>query len=306
MVDADSSANSDSDVDISEDLERVNDDEDEHDLEEKPRLDDASSVSSDSDDDTSTTFHSHPSVVYPNTRELSTQPIAEPSTSAHLRRSKRIAASAPKRARDEDDEDALPELPPAKRAKPTAPPVPRRRTTRTRATPEPGPRAMRTASKGKKAREPSRSLKMACTRASRIPKWFLEKHCIVNEPATCGAADCDTVLCANKPADARKHVRVHHRAKGELKAAGAAEVMCLWGDCENMIRRGKNGGELLRHYDEVHLQVRYVCPGKCKDGQGKLRSFRRTDQITRHEKDNPCAYCELASARGGLGDVRLT
>ncbi|KAL1938802.1 hypothetical protein VTO73DRAFT_11182 [Trametes versicolor] len=287
-VDADSSADSESDVDMSEDQERVNDDDDEFYVAGKPTLDDASSVSSDSDDDSSS--DSHIGVVSMDHGIAYTPSTAGPSTFPPLRRSKRIAVAAPKRARDEDPEDAFSGTPQAKRVRLTAPPAPRRRTTRARSTPEPASRATRIPSKGKERREPSRPLKMAASRATRIPRWFLEKYCIVNGEATCGAADCEVVLRANKPAVARKHVRTHHHAKGELGAAGAAEVMCLWGDCENMIRRGKNGGELMRHYDEVHLGVRYVCPGKCLDRQKERRSFRRTDQITRHEKDNPCEY----------------
>lgn len=240
------------------------------------------------------------------------QATATPSTPlARPRRSARIAR-APKRARPVESEgESDTELArPAKRVK--SAPAPRRRATKaetpTSATTSAGASGKRKQRQLSSEPRPSRKTKPkkdAGTRRARIPKWFLDKHCLVAESAQkkCGVKGCNHELHLRQATDARKHIKGHYtKAQRE-----GTEVPCLWEGCNRSIRNDKkNPGGLMRHYDEQHLKLRYQCPGKCTDSQGQPRDWARVDEISRHEMETPCEYCESAFALNHRQNTLLT
>ncbi|EIW56037.1 uncharacterized protein TRAVEDRAFT_22413 [Trametes versicolor FP-101664 SS1] len=215
-------------------------------------------------------------------------PIPAPATSPALRRSSRLRTV--KRGREYEREDT-PELPPAKRRKPTHAPRVRGSRSQSNATPAKG--SVKTSGKGKQRQARSESpvagpstlpAKTGGTRGPRIQNTFLLDHCMVSKLKTveCGFAGCKHVLVPTQARAARKHLRAHH-TRAQL---GATQVQCLWHGCPVTV----SSGELTRHYDAKHLELWYGCPGKCKDAEGKPREYQRIDQLSRHELDNPCDY----------------
>lgn len=218
-------------------------------------------------------------------------PAPAPVTPSTLRRSSRLRTV--KREREYEREDT-PELPPAKRSKPT--PAPRVRAPRAQSNADPAKGSVKTSGKGKQRQARSESpvagpstlpAKTGSTRGPRIQNKFLLDHCMVSklETVECGFAGCKHVLVPTQARAARKHLRAHH-TRAQL---GAAQVQCLWHGCPATV----SSGELTRHYDAKHLELWYGCPGKCKDAEGKPREYQRIDQLSRHELDNPCDYREL-------------
>ena len=134
----------------------------------------------------------------------------------------------------------------------------------------------------------------AGSRSGRIPASFLQK-CVANTPSrvACGAEGCETILNLKDLKNAHEHLRSHY----EDEELNAAQILCAWSGCGELISNRGNTGELLRHYDRVHLQLRYGCPGKCTDNKGKARTWSRPDALTRHERTNPCSHRESPSRR---------
>lgn len=226
-----------------------------------------------------------------STEEVIPAPATAPATSPALRRSLRLRTV--KRKREYEREDT-PELPPAKRRKPTHAPRVRGSRSQSNATPAKG--SVKTSGKGKQRQVRSESpvagpstlpAKTGGTRGPRIQNKFLLDHCMVSKLKTieCGFAGCKHILVPTQARAARKHLRAHH-THAQL---GAAQVQCLWHGCPTTV----SSGELTRHYDAKHLELWYGCPGKCKDAEGKPREYQRIDQLSRHELDNPCDYREL-------------
>ncbi|KAI0330072.1 hypothetical protein GY45DRAFT_783603 [Cubamyces sp. BRFM 1775] len=124
------------------------------------------------------------------------------------------------------------------------------------------------------------------SRSGRIPISFL-KSCIATSCTTvsCRVKNCTTKLDIMKPFETRSHLRAHHKA--QLKAA---KIRCAWTGCGKTVLNGGNACGLIRHCDESHLKLRYHCPGKCVDRRGKMRTWCRSDELTRHEQKNPCDY----------------
>ncbi|KAH9855643.1 hypothetical protein C2E23DRAFT_883013 [Lenzites betulinus] len=248
------------------------------------------STASDSDEDASEAIDS-------SHRAPTTAPAAS-STAVPLgpRRSARIIA-APKRPRANSDDEEY-ELPqrevkrPRRRAVTARTPSTKASTSsstpsvhQTSAT---GPSARK--NKGKaRARQDLLAPKTKAKRWPRIPVWYLESRCIANDPATmaCGVDGCSHVLDFKKLGPTREHLRAHH---GHAQLA-AAEIQCLWDGCPTTVKNAsKNAGGLMRHYEEKHLALSYACPGRCTDASGVVRTWVRSDEITRHEKNEKCAY----------------
>ncbi|KAL7284335.1 hypothetical protein ACG7TL_001622 [Trametes sanguinea] len=167
--------------------------------------------------------------------------------------------------------------------------------------------------KGKKAVQPTRLYKATvappsdttgpedashaqkATRSGRIPEWFLNKCIVIDkglEKVACGINSCAVLLPRTDPRAARKHIRSHF-SPAQRKAS---TNVCPWIDCAQTVKTGKNEDGLLRHFNEAHLKLRYECPGKCTDKNGKKRTWARTDELKRHEERNPCDYPEDAVA----------
>ncbi|KAI0658984.1 hypothetical protein C8Q70DRAFT_142031 [Cubamyces menziesii] len=207
-----------------------------------------------------------------------------------VRRSMRIAAA--KRDRDEDTGDwTVQSSRPVKRVRPNrrvasaqAESSPVRQPTGTRAQQQGNQRAQRTERKELTTKTPA--VQPGKSRSGRIPISFL-KSCVATQhtKVSCSVKGCTTVLDIMQPFATRKHLRAHHQT--QLKVA---KIRCAWEGCGETISNGGNACGLLRHYDEAHLKLRYHCPGKCVDGNGQMRTWCRSDELTRHEQRNPCDY----------------
>ncbi|KAI0330073.1 hypothetical protein GY45DRAFT_783674 [Cubamyces sp. BRFM 1775] len=210
-----------------------------------------------------------------------------------VRRSARLAM-APKRSLAEDDLTDIENLSPRRTKRPrvsTLASKPRE--------PCPGPKATdeKPGAPRLTIRLPSRPAKtrpiahkktgQTGSRSGRIPAWFLQR-CVANTPTKilCGAEECNTMLDLKDLKRAHEHLRNHYE-DGELEAA---KILCAWQGCGELVSNRGNTGELLRHYDQVHLKLRYRCPGGCTDSKGKVRTWSRSDALTRHERTNPCDY----------------
>ncbi|OSD07809.1 hypothetical protein PYCCODRAFT_352209 [Trametes coccinea BRFM310] len=129
------------------------------------------------------------------------------------------------------------------------------------------------------------------TRSGRVPEWYLIRCIVVekgSEEVACGINSCTTMLTRTDPRAARKHIRSHF-SSAQRKAS---TNVCPWIDCGQTVKTGKNEDGLLRHFNEAHLKLRYECPGKCTDKNGKKRTWARTDELKRHEERNPCDYLQ--------------
>ncbi|OSD07810.1 hypothetical protein PYCCODRAFT_352176 [Trametes coccinea BRFM310] len=143
-------------------------------------------------------------------------------------------------------------------------------------------------SQGQAASQPPTS-QQGSARSGRIPQAFL-KNCIISDKPTvaCAIEDCGKTLVVKEPQDARRHIKTHY--KPEVLKDSGRKTKCLWNGCGEFIKVGGHADGLMRHYNEAHLGLRYGCPGKCTDKYGKRRAWSRTDELTRHERRDPCEY----------------